>query len=72
MLNKVLETCCDRVKKLTRITGDLEPGFASRSLRVRKWTAFKAALKGEKIQKFQGILEGLKSTLMLAQQSHHR
>lgn len=71
-LNKVLEACCDRVSKLTRITSDMEPGFASRSLRVRKWTAFKAVLKGEKIQKFQTILEGLKSTLMLAQQSHHR
>lgn len=71
-LKKVLETCCDRVNKLTRITSDMEPGFASRSLRVRKWTAFKAALKGEKIRKFQTILEGLKSTLMLAHQSHHR
>lgn len=71
-LNKVLEACCDRVSKLTRITSDMEPGFACRSLRVRKWTAFKAVLKGEKIRKFQTILEGLKGTLMLGQQSHHR
>ena len=71
-LNKVLEACCDRIQKLTRITSDMEPGFASRSLRTRKWTAFKAVLKGEKIQRFQMILEGLKSTLILAQQSHHR
>ena len=69
---RVLEACRDRVNKLTNITNDMEPGFASTSLRIRKWTAFKAVLKGGKIQKFQKVLDGLKMTLMLAQQSHHR
>ena len=71
-LTRALKTCCDKVNKLTHITNELEPGFASRSLRIRKWTAFKAVLKSEKIHKFQKLLEGLKSTLILAQQSSHR
>ena len=68
-LTRALKTCCDKVNKLTRITNEMEPGFASRSLRIRKWTAFKAVFKSEKIQKFQKVLEELKSTLILAQQS---
>ncbi len=71
-LTAILEACSDRVSKLTQVTNDLEPGFASRSLRIRRWTAFKAVLKKEKIQRFQKVLEGLKSTLMLAQQNHHK
>lgn len=71
-LESVLNTCCDRANKLTRITNEMEPGFASGRLRIRKWTAFKAVLKSEKIHRFQKVLEGLKSTLMLAQQIHHR
>ena len=71
-LTRALKTCCDKVNKLARITSEMEPGFASRSLRIRKWTAFKAAFKSEKIDKFQKVLEGLKSTLILAQQSSHR
>ena len=71
-LTRALEICSDKVKKLNRITNEMEPGFASGSLRIRKWTAFKAVFKSEKIQKFQKVLEGLKSTLMLAQQIHHR
>ena len=72
MLTRALKACCDRANKLTGITNDMEPGFASRSLRIRKLTAFKAVLKGEKIHKFQEVLEGLKSTLILAQQSNNR
>ena len=71
-LTRALKACCDKVNKLTRITNEMEPGFASRSLRMRKWTAFKAVFKSEKIHKFQKVLEGLKSTLILAQQSSHR
>ena len=72
ILTSVLQACCDRVKKLTHITRDMEPGFASRSLRIRRWTAFKAVLKTEKILRFQHVLERLKITLILAQQSYHR
>lgn len=71
-LTRALKICCDKVNKLTRITNEMEPGFASRSLRIRKWTAFKAVLKSEKIYRFQKALEGLKSTLILAQQTYHR
>ena len=71
-LMRALKACRDKVNKLTNITNDMEPGFASRSLRIRKWTAFKAVLKSEKIHKFQKVLEGVKSTLILAQQCSHR
>lgn len=70
-LKAALELCCDRVSKIANLTNEMEPGFASMSFRIRKWTAFKAVLKGEKIQKLQKVLEGLKSTLMLAQQNYH-
>ena len=71
-LTRALKACCDRANKLTDFTNDMEPGFASRSLRIRKWTAFKAVFKSEKIHNFQKVLEELKSTLILAQQSSHR
>ena len=70
-LTGALKLCCDRANKLTDFTKDMEPGFASRSLRIRKWTAFKAVFKSEKIHKFQKVLEELKTTLILAQQSSH-
>ena len=70
-LSTVLEACCDKVNKLAHITNEMVPGFASRSLRVRRWTAFRTVLKGERIQRFQKVLEGLKITLMLAQQNYH-
>lgn len=71
-LTTALETCCGSVSKLAHLTNDMEPGFASKSLRIRKWTAFKAVLKDKKIQKFQKVLNGLKLSLMLAQQNHDR
>ena len=71
-LTTVLETCRDRINKLAHLTNDMEPGFASTSLRIRKWTACKSVLKGERIQRVQKVLEGLKTTLILAQQNHHR
>ena len=67
LMRALLKDCRDKVNRLTNIINDMKPGFASRSLRIRKWTAFKAVLKSEKIHKFEKGLEGLKSTLMLAQ-----
>ena len=67
-----LEACRDNVTKLVRIANDMEPGFASKKPRIRIWTAFRAAIKGESIQKSQRILEGLKSTLTLALHNHHK
>ena len=66
-LTTILEACGDKVNKFTHITNGMEPGFASMSLRVRKWTAVKAVMKGEKIKKCRKLLEGLKITLMMAQ-----
>ena len=67
-----LKACHDNVAKLVRIANDMEPGFASKKPRIRIWTAFRAVIKGESIQKSQRILEGLKSTLTLALHNHQR
>ena len=65
----VLNACWDKVKLLTGIVNQIEPGFASASLRVRKWTSFKAVLRRGELIKFQEGLERLKSTLLLVQQN---
>ena len=71
-LAAVLHSCTGKLKSLTAFTNNLEPGFSSRSSRVRKWAAIKFVLKSEKLTKFQEGLESLKSTLALAQQKRHR
>lgn len=65
----VLESCADKVSALVGLVDDLEPGFASMSIRVRKWSAFKATLRSEKIKKFRVSLDETKITLRLARQS---
>lgn len=67
-----LNGCCVKVKILTTLLDEIEPGFASTSLRIRKSTAFKAVLKHGELVKFQENLERLKSTLLLAQQNQYR
>ena len=66
-----LNGCCVKIKELTRILNEIEPGFASTSARVRKWTAFKAVLKRGELIKFQEALESLKGTLLLVQQNQY-
>ncbi|KAL9120774.1 MAG: hypothetical protein Q9187_002672 [Circinaria calcarea] len=66
----VLEICESKVKKLMTIVSDLEPGFASQKPSIRKWTAFKAVIKAEKLRRFQEAVERLKVTLILAQQNY--
>ena len=68
----ILNGCSVKVKILTALLNEIEPGFTSTSSRVRKWTAFKAVLKHVQLVKFQAALERLKSTLLLAQQNQHR
>ena len=68
----VLNACWDKVKLLTGIVNQIEPGFASTSLRLRKWTAFKAVLRRGELIKFQEALERLKSTLLLVQQNQYK
>ncbi|CAD6593136.1 MAG: hypothetical protein ASARMPREDX12_006859 [Alectoria sarmentosa] len=66
-----LNSCCAKVRILTTLLNDIEPGFASSSLRIRKWTAFKAVLKHGQLMKFQAALERLKGTLLLVQQNQY-
>ena len=68
----ILTNCTVNVRTLLTILDAIEPGLASRSSRIRTWTAFKAALKFGKVKKFQETLEKLKGTLLLAQQTQQR
>ena len=68
----ILDTCSFRAKTLVALLNEIEPGFSSTSVRVRKWTAFKATLKNGQVMKFKEALERVKSTLILAQQNHSR
>ena len=72
VLVDALKACSEKIKTLSSLLNEIEPGFASTSSRVRKWTAFKAVLKHAQLKKFQEALEKLKSTLVLAQLNHHR
>lgn len=71
-LEAALNGCMLNVKILTSLLNDIEPGFASTRSRVRKWTAFKAVLKRGQLVKFQGALEGMKSTLLIVLAEHDR
>ena len=68
VLGSALDGCWDKVRLLTRIINEIEPGFDSRLLRVRRWSALKAVLRQEKLRRYQDALERLKSTLSLIQQ----
>ena len=67
-----LNGCWVKVRILTTILNEIEPGFASTSLRVRKWTALKAVFKRGQLKKFQEALGSLKCTLLLVQQNQYR
>ena len=67
-----LNGCSMKIKALAMILSEIEPGFDSRSLRVRKWTAFKATLKHRQLVKFQEALDRLKCTLSLVRQNQDR
>lgn len=67
-----LNGCKAKVKILTALLNEIEPGFASASSRVRKWTAFKTVLRHRQMEKFQEALERLKCTLLLVQQNQSR
>lgn len=71
-LEAVLKTCTIRVKALSDILSDIEPGFSSARFSVRKWTAVKTVLKQKTINKFQESLRSLKITLILVQQNQQR
>lgn len=71
VLEGVLSACTTSVDALNTIVNDLEPGFASSNIFLRKWTAFRSVLKKERIKNFQAALERLKNTLALGQQNHN-
>ncbi|KAL9117461.1 MAG: hypothetical protein Q9187_006001 [Circinaria calcarea] len=64
----ILESCLSQINTLTTITTKLEGGLRNSTSSGRKWGAFKAVLKGNKIKKFQDILRDIKITLVLVQQ----
>jgi F420-0:gamma-glutamyl ligase len=64
----ILESCIRKVEGLVALTEDLEPGFASRSKRMRKWSAMKMVFRESKINKFRQSLNETKSTILLANQ----
>lgn len=68
----VLNVCYAKVNRLVTLLEEIEPGFASRSSYIRRWTAVKAIMKQEKLKKFEDRLARLKSTLFLALQHHNR
>ena len=70
-MEAALSRCIDGIKPLTNIVSDLEPGFDSVSPRTRKWSAMKMVFQSKKIKKYQSSLEGMKTSLILAQQSHY-
>ncbi|MCJ1261587.1 hypothetical protein MMC22_001453 [Lobaria immixta] len=70
-MKAALLRCIDRTKPLAATVEDLEPGFESKSTRTRKWSALRMAFRGEKIQKYQSFLDRMKTSLILAQQSHY-
>ena len=67
-----LSGCWVKIGILITLLNEVEPGFASTSSRVRKWTAFKTVWKCRQLTKFQEALERLKGTLLLVQQSQNR
>ena len=67
-----LDQCSDSVDLLQRLLDELEPGLLSEKRRIRRWSAFKAAWKGERIRKFQEGLRDMKMTLILTRQNSSR
>ncbi|KAI4209388.1 MAG: hypothetical protein LQ351_007678 [Letrouitia transgressa] len=57
VLEGVLSACTAKVDALNAIVNDLEPGFSSSNIFLRKWTAFRSTLKKDKIKNFQTALE---------------
>ena len=72
VLIAAMEGCSSKVRSLTSIMDEIEAGLTARKTRQRRWTSFKAVLKKDRIAEYQVSLERLKTSLMLAQQTHHR
>ena len=68
LLAIALNGCWTRVETLTAFLHEIEPGFASSNLRIRRWTALKIVLKQRQLIKFQEALERMKTTIGLVLQ----
>ncbi|KAH7403865.1 hypothetical protein BKA64DRAFT_722511 [Cadophora sp. MPI-SDFR-AT-0126] len=64
-----LEQCSDSLETLQEYVDELAPGLVHGKRRVRKWAAFQAAWKEEKLTRFQAVLRDMKLTLILARQN---
>ncbi|CAL8585139.1 hypothetical protein XPA_010719 [Xanthoria parietina] len=71
-LEDVLNVCHAKAQGIIILLEEIEPGFASRSSYVRRWTAVKATMKQGKLKKLEARLARLKSTLLLALQYQDR
>ena len=71
ILANALQSCNTEVATLFGVLDVIQPGFASIRPHIRKWTAIKAVLRGTKLKKFQDIVERLKTSLLLLQQTHY-
>ena len=67
----VLKNCSVKLQSLTLQVDKLEPDFVSRSSTVRKWRAIKVVLKSGRLEKLLATVEGIKTTLILAQQTFY-
>ena len=61
-----LRLCSGKVNTVRSLTADIDSGFTSSRIYTRKWSALRAVLKRDKIEKVQNSLNRLKATLILA------
>ncbi|MCJ1284982.1 hypothetical protein MMC26_004319 [Xylographa opegraphella] len=71
-VSNVLKSCMAKVVILQSLVEEIEPGFSSKHRLQRKWSALKAVLKNDKVEKFRKSLEESKTTLLLAQSISQR
>lgn len=62
----ILRLCSNKIKSIQSQTTKFEAGFASSKTYTRKYSALRAVLSREKIEKVQSSLHRLKTTLILA------
>ena len=67
----VLKNCSVKLQSLTLQVDKLEPGFTLRSSTIRKWRAIKVVLRSGRLEKLLTTVEGIKTTLILAQQTFY-
>ena len=66
-----LRNCNVKLQSIVDLINKFEPGFASESFSIRKWSAVKAALKDEKLEKLLSAVESAKTTLIIVLQTSH-